>query len=216
MHRITKFAAGTAALALLATAVPATALAQADTAAGTFMTFFKRPVFVLQPGGVTANAISAEDISAPNGLETLTNFNARFSTIIPTSFEYWNFVFGTQVAAGGHAGTPNIFYGGIIPIVPLTKVTQGWLDVSLDPLGVTTFGGTTTRATGGTFFFAEGAVVLQFGRKMMAGLGPTWSGIGAYFLIDQQISGPLPLDENGDKDHWRPVLLYGLNIPLGS
>lgn len=212
MNRIAKFAAS---LALLGATAPAVGLAQDTTGApgtsGTFMSFFKHPVFVLQPGGVTANAVSA-----PDNINSTSAFNARFGTVVPTSLPVWNFVFGTQVATGGNAGTPNIFYGGIIPITPVTAVTQGWLDISLDPLGVTTFGGTTTRATGGTFFVAEGAVVLQVGRKMMAGMGPTWSGIGVYFLIDQQISGPLPRQNNGDKDHWRPVLLYGLNIPLGS
>jgi hypothetical protein len=213
MNRITKFAVGTAAFALLAGTAPASAGAQMDTTstAQTLMMFFKHPVFVLQPGGVTSNAISA-----PNNASSISAFNARFATVIPTTLPVWNFVFGTQVATGGHATTPNIFYGGIIPITPITTVTQGWVDLSLDPLGVTTFGGNTTRASGGTFFVGEGAVVLQVGRKMMAGMGPTWSGIGVYFLLDQQISGPLPRESNGDKDRWFPTMLYGLNIPLGS
>lgn len=171
--------------------------------------FFKAPVFVLQPGGVTANAISA-----PSGLNSTTAFNARFATVIPTASPWFAGVFGAQVATGGHAGTPNIFYGGIIPIVPISTATSGMLGVSFDPLGVTTFGGQTTRA-GGTFFYGELAVSLAIGKMMFANMGPMWSGLGAYFLVDQQISGPLPRDENGDKDRFRPALLYGLNIPLG-
>ena len=200
MQRLVKFATT---LALLGAFVPAVAGAQdmpADQG-----TFFKAPVFVLQPGGVTANAISA-----PDGLDATTAFNARFATVLPTASPWFQGVFGAQVATGGNAGTPNIFYGGIIPIVPINTATGGMFTVSLDPLGVTTFGG-----KNGTFFFGELALGLAVGRMMFANMGPMWSGLGAYFLIDQQLSGPLPRDENGDADRFRPILLYGLNIPLG-
>lgn len=200
MRRFVKFAA---ALSLLAAPVAASAQSAESTS------FFKAPVFVLQPGGVTANALSA-----PDGVESSTAFNARFATVLPTSVPWFQGVFGAQVATGGHAGTPNIFYGGIIPIVPISTATGGMLGVSLDPLGVTTFGGNTTSG-GGTFFFGELAFSLAVGKMMFSGMGPMWSGMGAYFLVDQQLSGPLPKDENGDSDRWRPILLYGLNIPLG-
>jgi hypothetical protein len=193
-------------VALLGALAPAAARAQEVQQS----TFFKAPVFVLQPGGVTANAISA-----PDGVDAVSAFNARFATILPTPSPWISGVFGAQVATGGNATTPNIFYGGIIPIVPISTATGGLLDVSLDPLGVTTFGGTTTQASG-TYFVGEIAVVLQVGKMLMGGMGPTWSGIGLYFLIDQTISGPLPRNDDGDADRWRPVLLYGLNIPIGS
>ena len=173
--------------------------------------FFKAPVFVLQPGGVTSNAISA-----PDGSESVTAFNARFATVVPTASPWFSGVFGAQVATGGNAGTPGIFYGGIIPLRFANTMSGGFLDVSLDPLGVTTFGGKNIGGSGfGTFFFLELAFNLQIGRMMMADMGQTWSGTGIYFLIDQQISGSLPRDENGDKDRFRPVLLYGLSIPIG-
>ena len=196
MQRFVKYAA---ALALLGAPLAASAQEMQNTS------FFKAPVFVLQPGGVTANAISA-----PDGFESTTAFNARFATVLPTSSPWFQGVFGAQVATGGNAGTPNIFYGGIIPIAPISAATSGLLGVSLDPLGVTVFGG-----NGGTFFFGELAVSLAVGKMMFQGMGPMWSGLGAYFLVDQQLSGPLPRDENGDKDRFRPILLYGLNIPLG-
>ena len=172
---------------------------------GAQSSYFKAPVFVFQPGGVTVNAISA-----PDGLDRTTAFNARFATIVPTASPYFSTVFGAQVATGGHAGTPGIFYGGIIPIRLASSMSSGFIDFSIDPLGVTGFGG-----TGGTNFYLEGAFVFQVGKKMMSTMGQTWSGTGVYFLIDQQISGPLPRDENNDKDRWRPVLLYGLSIPFG-
>ncbi len=194
MRRFVKYAA---AVTLLA--APAAVSAQESTS------FFKAPVFVLQPGGVTVDALSA-----PDGSESVTMFNARFATVLPTSVPWFQGVFGAQVQTGGNAGTPGIFYGGIIPIVPVSTATGGNLGISLDPLGVTTFGG-----TGGTAFVGELAFSLALGKMMFSGMGPMWSGMGAYFLIDQQISGPLPRDDNGDADRWRPVLLYGLNIPLG-
>jgi len=202
MRRFVKFAA---AVSLLATPVVASAQAAENTS------FFKAPVFVLQPGGVTSGAISA-----PEGVESSTAFNARFATVLPTSVSWFQGVFGAQVATGGNAGTPNIFYGGIFPIVPISTATGGMLGVSLDPLGVTTFGGngSASGGRGTTFFFGELAVSLAVGKMMFSGMGPMWSGLGAYFLVDQQLSD-LPRDANGDRDRWGPVLLYGLNIPLG-
>ena len=169
--------------------------------------FFKAPVFVLQPGGVTANAISA-----PSGLNSTTAFNARFATVIPTASPWFAGVFGAQVATGGHAGTPNIFYGGIIPIVPISTATGGMLGLSIDPLGVTTAGGSKN-----TNFVLEGALSLAIGKMMMANMGPTWAGTGVYFLVDQQIGRNDYIDVNGVKqtDNFRPALLYGLSIPLG-
>jgi hypothetical protein len=202
MKRIAQLAAGV----LLITGAANVAGAQEASAS---TSFFKAPVFVLQPGGVTVNAVSA-----PDGVESATNFNARFATVIPTASPYLQGVFGAQVATGGNAGTPNIFYGAIIPVAPIASATGGMFSFSIDPLGVTTFGGPTTSA-GGTFFFLEGAFGLAVGKMMFADMGPMWSGLGAYFLIDQQISGPLPKDESGDADRFRPILLYGLNIPLG-
>jgi len=200
MQRFVKYAA---AIALLGAPLAAGAQEMENTS------FFKAPVFVLQPGGVTANAISA-----PDGLDATTAFNARFATVIPTASPWFQGVFGAQVATGGNAGTPNIFYGAIIPIAPLSAATGGMLSLSIDPLGVTTFGGTTSSA-GGTFFFLEAAFGLAVGKMMFQNMGPMWSGLGLYFLIDQQVSGPLPRDEDGDPDRFRPILLYGLNIPVG-
>ena len=196
MRRFVKYAA-----AVTLFAAPAMAGAQS----AEYSSFFKAPVFVLQPGGVTVDAISA-----PSGTKSFSAFNARFATVVPTASPWFQGVFGAQVATGGHAGTPNIFYGGIIPIVPLSTATGGMFGMSIDPLGVTGFGG-----NGGTFFYGELAFSLAVGKMMFGGMGPMWSGLGAYFLIDQQLSGPLPRDESNNKDRFRPVLLYGLNIPLG-
>ena len=194
MRRFVNYAA---ALTLLA--APAALTAQEGTS------FFKAPVFVLQPGGVTVNAISTNE-----GLDATHAFNARFATIVPTGAGGVSGVFGAQVQTGGNGGTPAIFYGGIIPLRFASTMSGGFLDISVNPLGVTFFG-----QSGGTFLVGELAFVFQVGRAMMANMGQTWSGTGIYFLIDQQISGPLPRDDDGEKDRFRPVLLYGLSIPVG-
>ncbi|HET7458937.1 MAG TPA: hypothetical protein VFJ74_14905 [Gemmatimonadaceae bacterium] len=166
--------------------------------------FFKAPVFVLQPGAITTDVISA-----PEGSSSTTRFNARFATVVPTASPWFSTVFGAQVQTGGKGGTPQLFYGGIIPIAPISTATGGMLGVSLDPLGVTSFG-----QSGGTVFVGELAVSLSVGKMMFANMGPMWSGTGAYFLVDQQISD-IPRDAAGNKDRFNPALLYGLSIPFG-
>jgi hypothetical protein len=195
MRRFVKFAT---ALSLLA--APAIASAQsADNG-----TWVKAPIFVLQPGVVTVNAISA-----PDDADSKSYFNARFAVVLPTSTPWFSFVAGTQIQPNAPGAAPAIFYGGIIPIAPISKATNGMLGLSIDPLGVTTAGGSE-----GTNFWLEGALSLAIGKMMMANMGPTWAGTGVYFLIDQQMTR-LPKDANGDKDSFNPVLLYGLTIPIG-
>ena len=198
MNRITKFTVG----ALLLAGASSPALAQ-DSMNNT--SFFKAPVFVLQPGAITTDVISA-----PEGSKSVTRFNARFATVVPTASPWFSTVFGAQVQTGGKGGTPQLFYGGIIPIAPISTATGGMLGISLDPLGVTTFG-----QSGGTVFVGELAVSLSIGKMMFANMGPMFSGTGVYFLVDQQISD-IPRDPfTGDRDRFNPALLYGLSIPFG-
>jgi hypothetical protein len=198
MKRIVQLVAG----ALLAAGTANAAAAQ-DDATGSSGGFFKAPVFALQPGILSVNAISG-----PEGAETDNNLNARFLTLLPTSSPYFTLLGGAQwgVEKDGHG--PIIFYGAIIPIPGITEATQGWLSLSVDPLGVTTAGA--GRATD-TEFVLEGAAVLNIGSKMMT--NSPWRGLGIYALLDQQITG-LPEDANGDVDRFSPVLLYGLSLPI--
>ena len=165
--------------------------------------FLKPPVFVLQPGILQANVISK-----PEGTETGDAMpNARFLTLLPTASPYFTLLGGAQwgIADEDDHG-PIIFYGAIIPIPGITEATQGWLSLSIDPLGVT--GGAGGE---GTNFWLEGAAVLNIGAKMMT--NSPWKGLGLYFLLDQQITR-IPEDANGDKDRFNPVLLYGLSLPI--
>lgn len=186
--------------AIAAAAVGGTASAQEETT--TTEGFIRPPVFVIMPGALTTCVISCP------ADESRTDFNARFQTVIPTSTPWLAFVGGLQWGWGSDdAHGPIGFFGGIIPIVPLNNATQGWLSLSIDPLGVVTGPGGR-----GTNFVLEGAAVLNLGAKMMQGMG-VFEGFGLYFLIDQQLSN-VPRDLEGDKDYWNPALIYGAILQI--
>ncbi|HEU4564329.1 MAG TPA: hypothetical protein VFS05_06765 [Gemmatimonadaceae bacterium] len=169
----------------------------------------KSPVFLFMPGGVTVNAISA-----PDALDTESGFLLRFQTTIPTASKWVTPVFGTQWlpnGVGGNGGNALIFfYGAVFPFIQ-PEWTGGWLTASLDPLGVYAPASYGNRPYSHEFV-GELAIVLPFGSKMMRNMGP-FSNLAAYFLVDNQFTHP-PLDENGDKDYFRPTLLYGLALPI--
>ena len=198
-----------AAAGLLVASVGATARAQEMQ----HKSFLGAPIFLLQPGGVTSGAVSCD------GCTSESHFNARFATVIPTASPWFNLVAGVQWApngarVGGSRQTqPGIFYGGIIPIALIGQYTQNWLSVSIDPLGVYGPGLGGTSDAFGHDFFLEGAFVLNVGAKMMASMG-AWSGLGLYFLVDQQISHAPYKAGTTDRDYWQPVLLYGLSLPV--
>jgi hypothetical protein len=196
MKRIVHLAAGAALLAGISTAAAAQ-----DTMDGE--RFLKAPAFAILPSLLTTCVISCEDPAPGVSAESNTDFNARFQTVIPTSSPWLAFVAGLQWgAADEDAHGPIGFAGGIIPLVPINNATQGWLSFSVDPLLVVTGPG-----GDGMDFVLEGAAVLNFGAKMMPGM-PFWSGLGAFFLIDQNIT------TESDEDSFNPVLIYGLVIPI--
>ena len=167
--------------------------------------FLRPPVFLLMPGALTTNVISA-----PEGIDSHTEFNARFMTVIPTATPWFSLVGGVQwaVRQEAQAHPPIVFYGAIFNIAPLTNLTNGLLAFSIDPLGVTTpgaEGGTTTD------FFLEGAVVFNIG-ALIATNSP-FKGASIYFLVDQNITPDDP-PGGGDPDRFNPVLLYGIALPI--
>jgi hypothetical protein len=164
--------------------------------------FLKPPLFLLMPGGLTTCAVSCE------GGSSRTDFNARFQTVIPTSSAWLSFVAGAQWGwASESAHGPIIFFGGIIPLVPLNDATKGWLTFSLDPLGAATASGGK-----GTSLVGEGAAVLNVGAKLMR-YRRVLQTVSLYFLVDQQLTN-LPVDASGKRDHWNPTLIYGVSVQL--
>lgn len=165
--------------------------------------FIRNSTFSILPSALSTNVISA-----PDGVDSHTAFNARFQGVISTSTPWLAFVGGAQWGpAKDEDHGPIIFLGGIIPIVPLNQATNGILSFSIDPLLVATAPG-----GDGMDFVMEGAVVLGIG-KMMMPQSAYWSGVGAFFLLDQNIT----VDEDpvtGEKDRWNPALIYGISLPI--
>jgi len=186
----------TATAALMLAAISGTMSAQKKDSSKKFI---QPPVFLIMPGALTSCTISC-----PTPGVSKTNFNMRFQTVLPTRESWLAFVAGVQWGwFKDEAHAPLGFFGAIIPIVPLNDQLGGWLSVSFDPLGVTAGPGTK-----GTNLFLEGALVSPIGAKLWPKV-PFLHEMGLYFLLDQQMTN-LPLDANGNRDHWNPVLVYGL------
>jgi hypothetical protein len=197
MKRIVKLVAG---VTILVASAATTAVAQ-DEMGVQSKPFFQPPSFAILPSFLTTNVISA-----PDGVDSHTAFNARFQAVIPTSSPWLAFVAGAQwgpLDEEDHGAV--IFLGGIIPIVPLNQATGGILSFSVDPLLIATGPG-----SDGMDFFIEGAAVLGLGSMM--GVTGYWSGLAAFFLLDQNLTPEE--DANGDKDRWNPVLIYGISLPI--
>jgi hypothetical protein len=196
MQRFVKVAAAAA----LVAGVSASAEAQ----------WLKAPVLVFQPGIVTANAISAGDDD-----DAIHGFNVRFTMVVPTSSPHFNLVMGTQFfpngLGGSGANTPIFYYGGIIPLAPIGSMTSNFINASINPLGVYAPAGYGNRPYSHEFWI-ELALTSNIGQMMMPNMG-FFSNLGVYLLFDNQITHA-PLDEEGDRDLFRPVLLYGVTLPI--
>ncbi len=93
-------------------------------------TFLCSPSLVAQPGLIVSNAINP-----PAGVESRTDFNLRFTTVVPTALQRVALVALFQWQPGRRDNNPAIVYGGAINVVKPSQ-TGGWLGVSFDPLDV--------------------------------------------------------------------------------
>jgi hypothetical protein len=202
--------------------VAITALGFTGLAAPVQAQWLKTPILLFQPGVVRANAISPTevDVNPGPGIQRdspypTSGLNIRFTMVVPTAAPNFNLVFGTQFLPNGldgnHNNQPGFYYGAIIPVGWVGTLSRSWLSFSIDPLGV--YGPSSYSSHPYSHeLFLEGALVLNVGSKMMANMGP-WSGLGVYFLWDQQITHA-PRNVDGDRDQFAPVLLYGLTLPV--
>jgi hypothetical protein len=170
--------------------------------------WLKAPVLVFQPGIVSANVISA-----PDGADAIHGANIRFTMVVPTVSPHFNLVMGTQFFPNGLGGSsdnrPIFYYGGIIPLAPVNTMTQGFLNASLDPLGVYAPSGYSEGVDDFPYaheFVLELAIIANVGAKMMSNMG-FFSNMGVYLLFDQAIT------HVGD-DKFNPVVLYGITFPI--
>ena len=188
--------------------------------------FFKSPVFVLQPGVAVSPAISTRGPS--NGEKTTYPLNLRFVTVLPTRYTAFSLVSGlgftpnakVSLPGGGsfQANQPVFFYGAIIPFPYLSQATNGFVSLSINPLGAygLGLGGTADKAVYGHDFVLEGAALFNVGEKMMHGMGP-WSKVSVYALLDQVVTHPYKYRDgagNQQTDRFYPTALIGLSIPI--
>jgi len=177
----------------LAAACAGTAQAQST------CTFLCAPALVAQPGIVVNNAIDP-----PEFLHSKTDFNLRFTTIIPTALSRLSLVALFQWTPSEAANAPGIAYGGAITLLR-PQDTGGWLDLSFDPLGVFSPAPLFNEKAYNHKLDLEGALGLHPFKGLPA--DNYLHGVAVYGLVDYLATG-IP----SGADHW--VLLSGLTLPL--
>ncbi len=210
------------AAAIGATAAARPALAQVvggDTvSAGTVRRARRTPELLLQPGMLTADFASA-----PDGYPATSGFNLRFATLVPSSSKWWTLIVGASVTPYGTSGvtprstnTPIVFIGNVFPVVPAQR-TGGWLDLQFPVYLTYSYGGGGARNSQiyGRDIVAEAALQVHVGRKMLRDLGPGFSRLRLYAMVNQLMT-PNEDPTSGKTDRFNPVALYGLTIPIGG
>jgi len=178
----------------------------------------RTPEFLLQPG-----MLSADFVSAPEGFPATSGFNLRFATLIPTSSRWWTLIVGASVTPYGTSGitprstnTPVLFVGNVFPGVSARR-TGGWLDLQF-PVYVTYSyggGGARNRELYGRDVLAEAAVQWHVGDKVLRELGPTFARLRVYLMVNQVLTPNEDLT-TGITDRFNPTALYGITIPIGG
>lgn len=175
------------------------------------------PELLLQPGVRTVDVFADEN---PYGAST--GFDVRFVTIVPTTWRHVSLMVGASFTPFGMsngnriANDPILFYGASIPLVRERR-TDGWLALSLPVLGVYQYD-LTGRGNDRLYehdLVLELSATAHVGRKLLSDLGPFWSRLDAYLLIDQMLTPDRELS-NRRRDRFNPVFMYGVAIPLGG
>ncbi len=185
--------------------------------------FFGKAAFLFMPGILTTpvlGGIGPDNLGLNGGSSTRSYLNARFMTVVPTR-TFFALVAGVQAQPnfravnGTRSNNPVVFYGAVIPFPAVTEATKGWAGLSIDPLGLYYAGGGGNSAYPyGNDFAIEGAFTINFGSKMMT-TNPAFGRSAVYILLDQIVTHP-PRVAGGGHDHWWPILLAGITIPVGS
>ena len=175
-------------------------------------------VLQLQPG-----MRSVDVVSAPRGANSTTAFNLRFATRIHTATRWITPVIGGSVAPYGTSdandrsgNASQLFAGLIFPAVDARR-TGGWATVEVPLLVYHTYGGggENNRRLFGRDLFAQVAVYLHVGEKVLRSLGPTWARLDVYGFVEQNLT-PNRDRITGKMDRFNPVILYGVSLPVGG
>ncbi len=183
-------------LVLLATI---TTVSAGAAAAQSPCTFLCAPVLMAQPGLIVTNAISP-----PDGASSRTDFNVRFTTVVPTGLSRVSLVALFQWQPAETFNFPAVVYGGTISLVR-PESTGGWLDVSFDPLALYSPAPFANKKVYNTKLDLEGALGLHVFKGLPA--DNYFHSASVYGLVDYIATGL-----GSGADHW--VLLTGLTLPI--
>lgn len=174
----------------------------------------RAPTFVFEPGVMTVNAVSAP---LPTGSST--GLNLRFLAVFPTTIPWLSVEVGTSFAPLGLSNglrdfnEPTFFYGPVVMLLPRDR-TSNWVELTLPVLGVYRLdeNGEADRLYVNSLV-TQGTVTVPVGRKLLSDMGPFWSRLTLYGIIEQNLT-PSRNFTTRKVDRLNPAFLYGLSIPI--
>jgi len=174
------------------------------------------PTLVFEPGVITVNAVSAP---LPSGSST--GLNLRFLAVFPTSIPWLSVEVGTSFAPLGLSNglqsfnEPTFFYGPTVMLLPRDR-TRNWIELSLPVLGAYRLDetGEADRLYVNDLV-VQGTAIFPIGQKLMADMGPFWSRLTVYGILEQNLT-PSRNVTTGKVDRVNPTFLYGISIPILS
>jgi hypothetical protein len=174
----------------------------------------RAPVFVVEPGVITVNAISAP---LPTGSST--GMNLRFLASFPMGIPWLTLQIGTSFAPLGLSNglrefnEPTFFYGPIVMLLPRDR-TKNWIELSLPVLGAYRLdeNGESDRLYVNDLV-VQGMAVVPIGQHLMTDMGPFWSRLTLYGIVEQNLT-PSRNFTTRRVDRFNPTFLYGVSIPL--
>ena len=172
---------------------------------------------------VETGLLTADFLSAPSNVTATTGFNFRFVALIPTPLQRITVMLGASLTPYGTTGfgerdtnAPSVFGGVLTPLLD-ERQTGGWFRVDLPVLWYYSYGGggEHTRAVYGRDIYAELAIAIPLGTKLLGDLGPGWSHVEGYVRLDQNLT-PNRQQVSRRLDRFNPVAMYGVALRFGS
>jgi hypothetical protein len=172
------------------------------------------PSFVVEPGVITINSVSAP---VPTG--SATGLNLRFLAMVPTAVPWLTLQVGTSFAPFGLSNglrafnNPTFFYGPVVMLLPRDR-TANWLELSMPIVGAYRLDetGEADRLYVNDLM-VQGAVNVPIGPHLMNDMGPFWSRLTLYGIVEQNLT-PSRNVSTQRVDRFSPTFLYGVSIPI--
>jgi hypothetical protein len=175
----------------------------------------RAPIFAIEPGVVTLNAVSSTlNTGASTGL------NLRFVAEFPTRIPWLTARVGTSFAPLGLSNgmrefnEPAFFYGPVIMLLPRDR-TANWIELTLPLLGTYRLdeSGEAERLYVHDVAI-QGGFTIPIGDQLLRDMGGTWRRASLYGLIEQNLT-PGRNFTTQRVDRFSPMFYYGVSIPLG-